>query len=144
MEIGIKGHAEDTVSEKNVASRIGSGVVDVYATPCLIGLMEEAAQTSVAPFLGEGMTTVGTKLNVSHDAATPIGMKVWAESELVEEDGRRLVFSVKAYDECGLIGQGEHERFVVKLDRFMEKDGGDSSARRDVQENIRRICSLGC
>lgn len=123
MEIGIKGHAEDTVSEKNVASRIGSGVVDVYATPCLIGLMEEAAQTSVAPFLGEGMTTVGTKLNVSHDAATPVGMKVWAESELIEEDGRRLVFSVKAYDECGLIGQGEHERFVVKLDRFMEKVG---------------------
>lgn len=123
MEIGIKGRAEDTVSEKNVASRIGSGVVDVYATPCLIGLMEEAAQTSVAPFLGEGMTTVGTKLNVSHDAATPIGMKVWAESELIEEDGRRLVFSVKAYDECGLIGQGGHERFVVKLDRFMEKVG---------------------
>ena len=123
MEIGIKGRAEDTVSEKNVASKIGSGVVDVYATPCLIGLMEEAAQTSVAPFLGEGMTTVGTKLNVSHDAATPVGMKVWAESELIEEDGRRLVFSVKAYDECGLIGQGKHERFVVKLDRFMEKVG---------------------
>lgn len=123
MEIGIKGRAEDTVSEKNVASKIGSGVVDVYATPCLIGLMEEAAQTSVAPFLSEGMTTVGTKLNVSHDAATPVGMKVWAESELIEEDGRRLVFSVKAYDECGLIGQGEHERFVVKLDRFMEKVG---------------------
>ena len=123
MEIGIKGRAEDTVSEKNVASKIGSGVVDVYATPCLIGLMEEAAQTFVAPFLGEGMTTVGTKLNVSHDAATPVGMKVWAESELIEEDGRRLVFSVKAYDECGLIGQGEHERFVVKLDRFMEKVG---------------------
>lgn len=123
MEIGIKGRAEDTVSEKNVASKIGSGVVDVYATPCLIGLMEEAAQTSVAPFLGEGMTTVGTKLNVSHDAATPVGMKVWAESELIEEDGRRLVFSVKAYDECGMIGQGEHERFVVKLDRFMEKVG---------------------
>lgn len=123
MEIGIKGRAEDTVSEKNVASKIGSGVVDVYATPCLIGLMEEAAQTSVAPFLGEGMTTVGTKLNVSHDAATPVGMKVWAESELIEEDGRRLVFSVKAYDECGLIGQGEHECFVVKLDRFMEKVG---------------------
>ena len=121
MEIGIKGRAEDTVSEKNVASKIGSGVVDVYATPCLIGLMEEAAQTSVAPFLGEGMTTVGTKLNVSHDAATPVGMKVWAESELIEEDGRRLVFSVKAYDECGLIGQGRHERFIVKADKFLAK-----------------------
>lgn len=121
IKIGIKGCAEDTVSEKNVASRIGSGVVDVYATPCLIGLMEEAAQTSVAPFLDEGMTTVGTKLNVSHDAATPIGMKVRAESELTEIDGRRLVFSVKAYDDCGLVGQGEHERFIIKLDRFMEK-----------------------
>lgn len=121
MKTGIKGCAEDTVSEKNVASRIGSGVVDVYATPCLIGLMEEAAQTSVAPFLDEGMTTVGTKLNVSHDAATPIGMKVRAESELTEIDGRRLVFSVKAYDDCGMVGQGEHERFIIKLDRFMEK-----------------------
>lgn len=121
MKIGIKGCAEDTVSEKNVASRIGSGVVEVFATPCLIGLMEEAAQTSVAPFLDEGMTTVGTKLNVSHDAATPIGMKVRAESELTEIDGRRLVFSVKAYDDCGLVGQGEHERFIIKLDRFMEK-----------------------
>lgn len=121
MKTGIKGCAEDTVSEKNVASRIGSGVVDVYATPCLIGLMEEAAQTSVAPFLDEGMTTVGTKLNVSHDAATPIGMKVRAESELTEIDGRRLVFSVKAYDDCGLVGQGEHERFIIKLDRFTEK-----------------------
>lgn len=121
MELGIKGRAEVVVSEENVASKIGSGVVDVFATPNLIGLMEEAAQTSVAPFLDTGITTVGTKLNVSHDAATPIGMKVWAESELTEIDGRRLVFSVKAYDECGPVGQGEHERFIVKLDRFMEK-----------------------
>lgn len=121
METGIKGHAEVLVDETNIASRLGSGVVDVFATPCLIGLMEEAAQTSVAPFLDEGMTTVGTKLDVSHDAATPAGMKVWAESELIEIDGRRLVFSVKAYDECGLVGQGTHERFIVRLSRFMEK-----------------------
>lgn len=121
METGIKGHAEVLVDETNIASRLGSGVVDVFATPCLIGLMEEAAQTSVAPYLDEGMTTVGTKLDVSHDAATPVGMKVRAESELIEVDGRRLVFSVKAYDECGLVGQGMHERFIVRLDRFMEK-----------------------
>ena len=123
MEAGIKGHAEVLVDETNIASRLGSGVVDVFATPCLIGLMEEASQTSVAPFLDEGMTTVGTKLNVSHDAATPVGMKVWADSELIEADGRRLVFQVKAYDESGLVGQGTHERFIVKLDRFMEKAG---------------------
>lgn len=121
MEIGIKGHAEVLVDEKNIASSLGSGVVDVFATPCLIGLMEEASQTSVAPYLEEGMTTVGTKLNVSHDAASPLGMKVWADSELIEIDGRRLVFDVKAYDECGPVGQGTHERFIVRLDRFMEK-----------------------
>ena len=121
MEIGIKGHAEVLVDETNIASRLGSGVVDVFATPCLIGLMEEASQTSVLPYLEEGMTTVGTKLNVSHDAATPVGMRVWADSELVEIDGRRLVFNVKAYDECGLVGQGTHERFIVRLARFMEK-----------------------
>lgn len=121
METGIKGHIEVIVDEKNIASSLGSGAVDVFATPCLIGIMEEASQTSVAPYLEEGMTTVGTKLNVSHDAATPVGMKVRAESELIEIDGRRLVFDVKAYDECGLIGQGIHERFIVRLDRFMEK-----------------------
>ena len=121
METGIKGHIEVIVDKKNIASSLGSGAVDVFATPCLIGIMEEASQTSVAPYLEEGMTTVGTKLNVSHDAATPVGMKVRAESELIEIDGRRLVFDVKAYDECGLIGQGIHERFIVRLDRFMEK-----------------------
>ena len=121
MERGIKGHIEVTVDEKNIASSLGSGEVDVFATPCLIGIMEEASQSSVKPFLDEGMVTVGTKLDVSHDAATPIGMKVWAESELIEIDGRRLVFTVKAYDECGMVAQGTHERFIVKLDRFMEK-----------------------
>ena len=128
METGIKGHIEVIVDEKNIASSLGSGAVDVFATPCLIGIMEEASQTSVAPYLEEGMTTVGTKLNVSHDAATPVGMKVRAESELIEIDGRRLVFDVKAYDECGLIGQGIHERFIVRLDRFMEK----AKAKRDI------------
>ena len=121
METGIKGYIEVTVDEKNIASSLGSGVVDVFATPCLIGSMEEAAKTSVAPFLEEGMTTVGTKINVSHDAATPIGMKVRVESVLTEIDGRRLVFTVKAWDDCGPVGQGTHERFIVKLDRFMEK-----------------------
>ena len=121
METGIKGHKEVLVGENNIASHLGSGAVDVFATPCLIGLMEEASKTSVAPYLDAGLTTVGTKLNVSHDAATPVGMKVWADSELIEIDGRRLVFDVKAYDECGLVGHGTHERFIVKLDRFMEK-----------------------
>ena len=121
MEIGIKGRAETVVSENNTAKFIGSGSLDVFATPNMIGLMEQAAQVSVAPFLEEGQGTVGTKIEVTHDAATPLGMKVWAESELIEIDRRRLVFEVKAYDECGLIGRGRHERFIIQNEKFLAK-----------------------
>ena len=121
MEIGIKGRAEAVVDKTNTTLSLGSGNLEVFATPHMIALMECAAQSSVAPMLDEGMSTVGTHLDVSHDAATPLGMRVWAESELVEVDGRRLVFDVKAYDECGLIGQGRHERFIIKADKFLAK-----------------------
>lgn len=121
MEIGIKGQVETVVNENNTANFIGSGSLDVFATPNMIGLMEQAAQVSVAPFLEEGQGTVGTKIEVTHDAATPLGMKVWAESELIEIDRRRLVFEVKAYDECGLIGQGRHERFIIQNEKFLAK-----------------------
>ena len=121
MEIGIKGRAETVVDNTNTALSMGSGSLEVFATPYMIALMEYAAQTSVAPELEEGMSTVGTHLDVSHEAATPLGMRVRAESELVEIDGRRLVFDVKAYDECGLIGQGRHERFIVSADKFLAR-----------------------
>ena len=121
MEIGIKGQVETVVNENNTAKFAGSGSLDVFATPNMIGLMEQASQASVAPFLEEGQGTVGTKIEVSHDAATPLGMKVWAESELIEIDRRRLVFEVKAYDECGLIGQGRHERFIIQNEKFLAK-----------------------
>ena len=121
METGIKGRIETVVDHSNTAKFAGSGELDVFATPNMICLMEQAAQASVAPYLEEGQGTVGTLLNVSHDAATPIGMKVWAETELVEIDRRRLVFDVKAYDECGLIGQGRHERFIIQNDKFIAK-----------------------
>ena len=121
MEIGIKGQVETVVNENNTAKFVGSGSLDVFATPNMIGLMEQASQASVAPFLEEGQGTVGTKIEVSHDAATPLGMKVWAESELIEIDRRRLVFEVKAYDECGLIGQGRHERFIIQNEKFLAK-----------------------
>ena len=87
----------------------------------MIALMEEASQRSVAPYLTEGESTVGTKISVSHDAATPLGMKVRAESRLIEIDGRRLVFEVRAWDECGPVGQGSHERFIIRRQRFLEK-----------------------
>ena len=121
MEIGIKGRAETVVNHENTAKFVGSGELEVFATPQMIALMEQAAASSVAGELEEGQGTVGTLLNVSHDAATPRGMKVWAETELVEVDRRRLVFDVKAYDECGLIGQGKHERFIIQNDKFLAK-----------------------
>lgn len=121
LEIGIRGRAEDVVREENTAKHLGSGDLSVFATPCMVALMENASLSAVAPHLEEGQSTVGTRLCVSHDSATPLGLKVWAESTLTEIDGRRLVFEVRAFDECGLIGQGTHERFLIKQQRFLEK-----------------------
>ena len=104
-----------------MARNVGSGLVKVYATAMMIALMEKAAVLSVQPYLEEGQGTVGTLVNVSHCAATPQGMKVRAESELIEIDRRRLVFKVAAYDECGLIGEGLHERFIIDNERFQSK-----------------------
>ena len=121
LETGIQGRAETLVSKENTAASMSSGNLEVFATPCMVALMEEASQRAVAAFLGEGESTVGTKLCVSHDAATPVGMKVCAESTLTEIDGRRLVFEVRAFDACGPIGQGTHERFIIRRQRFLEK-----------------------
>lgn len=121
MVIGTKGRVETVVNESNTAKFAGSGSLDVFATPNMICLMEQAAQASVAEYLDKSQGTVGTKIEVSHDAATPLGMKVWAESELVEVDRRRLVFEVAAYDECGLIGKGTHERFIIDNEKFLAK-----------------------
>lgn len=121
MVIGTKGRVETVVDASNTAKFAGSGSLDVFATPSMICLMEQAAQASVAEYLEEGKGTVGTKIAVTHDAATPLGMKVWAESELVEVDRRRLVFEVAAYDECGLIGRGTHERFIIDNEKFLSK-----------------------
>jgi fluoroacetyl-CoA thioesterase len=121
LEVGIKGHGETVVDHSNTAKFVGSGELDVFATPAMVALMEQTCQQSVAGELEPGQGTVGTHLDISHEAATPLGMKVTVDSELVEIDRRRLVFDVKAYDECGLIGQGRHERFVIQGDKFLEK-----------------------
>ena len=121
IETGIKGHKEQIVTPEMSAARVGSGLVDVFATPMLVALVEQTCYESVLPHLDEGQGTVGTLVNVSHVSASPIGMRVWCDSELVEVDRRRLVFSVKAYDEAGPIGEGTHERFVIDTERFMEK-----------------------
>lgn len=118
---GIKGRLERTVTDELTATHIGSGLVKVFATPMMIALIEQTCYESVLPYLEEGQGTVGTLVNVTHSAATPVGMRVWCESQLVEVDRRRLVFDVKAYDQCGLIGEGRHERFVIDSAKFQAK-----------------------
>lgn len=118
---GIKGTKELVVTKELSAQNVGSGLLPVYATPAMIALMENTAFESVAQYLEEGCGTVGTSLNVKHVAATPIGMKVTCETELVKVDGRALTFEVKAYDECGLIGEGVHERFIITEEKFLTK-----------------------
>ena len=121
VQPGLVGRADTVVVPENTASAVGSGLVPVFATPYMIALMENSAVNAVNDHLEEGQGTVGTKLDVSHDAATPIGMKVWAESTLKEVDGKRLVFDVVAYDEAGPIGKGSHERFIINVEKFMAK-----------------------
>ncbi len=132
LKIGIKGRMELSVTEKNAARAMGSGELDVFATPAMIALIEETAWRSVAPLLAPGEGTVGTRLDVRHLAATPPGMKVWCETELVEIDRRRLVFHARVSDGAGLVGEGEHERFIVKNDAFMQKAKERGSASRGV------------
>ena len=121
ITVGLKGRAETDVNEGNTAQAACSGALPVFGTPFMCALMEEAAWKSIAPHLEEGQSTVGTRLDISHDSATPVGMKVWAESEVTEADGKRLVLKVAAYDERGLIGQGTHERFIITSERFLAK-----------------------
>lgn len=121
LTVGLKGREEVLVSEANSAKTMGSGTLNVFATPSMTALMEQTAWKSVSPYLEEGCGTVGTRLSVTHDAPTPFGMKVWCESELTEIDGRRLVFHVTAFDEKGKIGGGEHERFIIQNEKFQAK-----------------------
>ena len=121
LEPGVRGAAEVTVVPENTAAAAGSGALPVFATPCMIALMEKAAMNSVQPFLDEGQGTVGTRIDVSHLAATPVGMAVRAETELTAIDRRRLTFSVKACADGELIGEGTHERFIVESARFLQK-----------------------
>ena len=119
--IGTKCQLEQTVTQDLTAAAVGSGALPVFGTPFMCALMEEAAWKSIAPHLEPGQSTVGTKLDISHDSATPAGMKVWAESEITEVDGKRLVLTVAAFDERGPIGRGTHERFIVTDERFLAK-----------------------
>lgn len=124
VEIGMIGEATTTVVHENTAAAVGAGGVEVFGTPMMIALMENAAWQAVADALDEGQVTVGTHVNVSHQAATPLGQKVRATARLIEIDGRRLLFNVEAYDERQKIGEGQHERFIVDLQRFLSRITG--------------------
>ena len=121
IEVGIQGLAEALVEQADTAKDVGSGDLLVYATPCMVALMEGAAWESIAPYLAEGESSVGTKMDVTHLSATPVGMSVRAESVVTAVEGRKVTFSITAYDEAGEIGRATHERVVIKTERFLEK-----------------------
>lgn len=121
MEIGLKYESKTVVSAANTAATLGSGDMDVFATPAMVALMENAAMLAVRDHLPEGSATVGTEITTSHIKASPLGAQITASAELVEVEGRRLGFVVKAWDEKGVIGEGRHTRFVVDRERFLSK-----------------------
>ena len=121
LERGIIGNKEITVTEDRTAKAMGSGELPVFATPAMIALIEETAWRSVVPFLDPGQGTVGTKLEISHLAATPLGMQVSCRTELTEVDRRRLVFKAEVFDASGKVGEGTHERFIVENEKFLSR-----------------------
>lgn len=123
LKPGLTGTAETVVRETNTALAMGSGSLHVFATPSMVALMEQAACNAVAACLDEESTSVGTLVNITHDAATALGKKVTATATLVEVQGRKLVFEVTAADEDKQIGKGTHERFIVNKEKFMAKLG---------------------
>lgn len=121
LEIGLTAESSIVVTDANTALTLGSGDMKVFATPAMVALMENAAMKAVAAALPEGSTTVGTAMQTSHVKASKMGATITASARLVEVDGRRLRFEVRAWDEAGTIGEGEHTRFVVDRERFLAK-----------------------
>jgi predicted thioesterase len=121
LEVGLKYESRLTVGAENTALVLGSGDMEVLATPAMVALMENAAMMAVADCLPEGSTTVGIEISTSHLKASAVGANVVAEATLEEVDGRRLVFSIKAWDDAGVIGEGKHTRFIVDRERFLSK-----------------------
>lgn len=121
VTVGLKSRAEVLVNGSNTANAVGSGLVPVFSTPSMIALMENAAVRTIQGRLEQGETSVGTHMDITHDAPTPVGVKVWAEAEVTAVEGRRVTFSVAAYDEKGPIGKGVHQRAVIRVDKFLAK-----------------------
>ena len=121
ITVGLKGQASTLVEREDTAQEVGSGSLLVYASPCMVALMEGAACDAIEDYLPEDKTSVGTMLNISHLAATPVGLEVRAEAEVTAVEGSKLTFQISAYDESGLIGEGTHQRVIVNTQRFLDK-----------------------
>lgn len=121
ITVGMTGSVGTSVEREDTALDVGSGSLLVYATPCMVALMEGAACEAIAEAIPEDKTTVGIELNITHSAATPVGMDVRAEAEVTAVDGNIITFSVAAFDESGKIGEGTHKRAIVTTQRFLDK-----------------------
>ena len=121
ITIGMRGEVFTTAEREDTAKEVGSGDLLVYATPCMVALMEGAACEAIADCLKDSETTVGTALNIEHIAATPVGLEVRAEAEVTAVEGNTVTFQVTAYDEAGKIGEGTHKRVIVSTQRFLDK-----------------------
>lgn len=118
---GLTHTSKIKVTLENCASAVGSGGLDVFATPSMVALMENAAMNAVAPFLSEGSTTVGAEIDTTHIKPSALGAEIEATATLTAVEGRKLVFDVEARDTSGTIGKGTHVRFIVDIERFMAK-----------------------
>ena len=121
ITVGLKGEVFTQVEREDTAREVGSGDLLVYATPCMVALMEGAACEAIAECLSDSQTTVGTGLNIEHISATPVGMEVRAEAEVTEVNGKVITFALHAFDEAGEIGRGTHTRVVINSQKFLEK-----------------------
>ena len=121
IKVGMKGEVSTLVEKEDTAQQVGSGSLLVYATPCMVALMEGAACDAIEEALSETQTTVGTELNIQHVSATPVGLEVRAEAQVIAVDGKVITFQVNAYDEAGEIGKGTHKRVIVSSQRFLDK-----------------------
>ena len=121
ITVGLKAEVSTLVEREDTASQVGSGDLLVYATPCMVALMEGAACEAIAGHLKETETTVGTMLNIEHIAATPVGLEVRAEAEVIAVEGKVITFQVAAFDEAGQIGKGTHKRVIVNSQKFLDK-----------------------
>ena len=121
ITVGMKGEASALVEKEDTAQCVGSGSLLVYATPCMAALMEGAACAAIEQALPQGQTSVGTALNLEHISATPVGLEVRAEAVLTAVEGKKLSFTITAFDEAGEIGRATHTRVLVNSEKFLEK-----------------------